>query len=127
MELKLNHKIFLIVLKAIPIVLSFMYFISFVLSCFKIKLMILTMVSYTSIFPLIFLYLASYAFQFCDYHRMFLHYISIISLFNIIDYYWMIPVNSFILLIMFLIITFIFLIITLYKYLKSKRHVDKNI
>lgn len=125
--MEVNRKIFLIMLKTIPILLASISFINTLLNILGIKIMFLTNISFISVLPLIFLYMASYVFQFCAYHRMFLHYLSFILLLNTIDLYWIIPISRMNCVIIFMIITFIFLIITLYKYLKSKRHVDKNI
>lgn len=47
-----------------------------------------------SVIPLIFLYLASYMFRFCEYHRMFLHYIVFTWIINITDYYVGIPISD---------------------------------
>lgn len=127
MEVRFNHKLFLVILKIIPMVLAFVYFIVFILSIFNIRLMWLSLLSHTSILPLIFFYVSSYAFNFCEYHRMFLHYITFMSVVNIVDKIAIIPIEPITKLVVIMIITFIFLIITLYKYLKSKRHVDKNI
>lgn len=125
--MEVNRKIFLIMLKTIPILLASISFINTTLNILGVKIMFLTSISFISVLPLIFLYMASYVFQFCAYHRMFLHYLSFILLLNTIDLYWIIPISRMNCVIIFMIITFIFLIITLYKYLKSKRHVDKNI
>lgn len=125
--MEVNRKIFLIMLKTIPILLASISFINTTLNILGVKIMFLTSISFISVLPLIFLYMASCVFQFCAYHRMFLHYLSFILLLNTIDLYWIIPISRMNCVIIFMIITFIFLIITLYKYLKSKRHVDKNI
>ena len=45
-----------------------------------------------SVIPLVFLYLASYMFRFCEYHRMFLHYIVFTWIINITDDYVGIPI-----------------------------------
>ena len=47
-----------------------------------------------SILTWIFLYVSSVVFEFCSYHRVFLWYILIDDLFNIIDYYWKIPLGA---------------------------------
>lgn len=36
--------------------------------------------------PIAFLYLASYVFEFCEYHRIFLHYVAIDTILTTIDY-----------------------------------------
>lgn len=47
-----------------------------------------------SLLTWLFIYLASVVFKFCVYHRMFLWYILIDDIFNIVDYYWEIPVST---------------------------------
>ena len=42
----------------------------------------------------LFIYLASIVFNFCSYHRVFLWYIFIDDIFNIIDYYITIPIST---------------------------------
>ena len=116
-----KYKLFLIFLISIPMILCGIYFLEIVLGRFKIDCSILSIFSFTSILPLLFFYSASYVFQFCEYHRMFLHYIAFITLYHAIDLYYRIPIDSAILFTSLMIITFIFMIITLYKYLKHKK------
>lgn len=66
-----------------------------------------------------FVYIASYLLKFCEYHRMFLHYIVIIYIINCIDYYIGIPINDYDLLILYSIITLISLFIILYLKIKN--------
>lgn len=47
-----------------------------------------------SLLTWIFLYLASVVFEFYSYHRMFLWYILIDDILNIVDYYWTIPIST---------------------------------
>ena len=47
-----------------------------------------------SLFTWLFIYLASIVFNFCSYHRVFLWYIFIDDIFNIIDYYITIPIST---------------------------------
>lgn len=70
---------------------------------------------------LAFLYIASYAFHFCEYHRMFLHYFVINLALNTWDYYWGIPVSDKGLFLLYMSITGIFLFVILYLYLKSRK------
>ena len=66
-----------------------------------------------------FIYIASYLLKFCEYHRMFLHYIVIIYIINCIDYYIGIPLNDYNLLILYFIITVISLFLILYFKIKN--------
>ena len=47
-----------------------------------------------SLLTWLFIYLASIVFNFCSYHRVFLWYIFIDDIFNIIDYYITIPIST---------------------------------
>lgn len=80
-----------------------------------------------SVIPLIFLYLASYMFRFCEYHRMFLHYIVFTWIINITDYYVGIPISDLEYLCLQMIIAGISLFIILCLYVKSyKKHTVKD-
>lgn len=74
-----------------------------------------------SVIPLIFLYLASYMFRFCEYHRMFLHYIVFTWIINITDYYVGIPISDLEYLCLQMIIAGISLFIILCLYVKSHK------
>ena len=119
--IKSKYKIFLILLKTIPMIWSLFIFINTILRLFKIDFYFMNILCGISILPILFLYLASYVFQFCSYHRMFLHYISIVFIIRVLEFYFIIPTNSILVFIILMIITFIFMIITLYKYLKDKK------
>ena len=110
------HKIELGLLKIIPMLLAFMYLSNSILYYFNIDCTIFSYIGGVSLLPLLFLYLSSYVFQFCEYHRMFLHYIVIINCINIYDYHIGIPINDLNYISLQLIITGIMLFITLYLY-----------
>jgi len=115
------HKFVLFFLKIIPMLMSAIYLLNTILSYFDIDAPILSFIGGVSVLPLIFFYLASYAFRFCAYHRMFLHYIAISWVLNIIDYYWGIPVSDKGLFLLYMVITGIFLFLILYFYLKCRK------
>ena len=119
MEEKLSLKlvkVFRIYLKLIPIVLATLSFLNCVVAYFGLEFKLL---AHAFMFFLIsFIYVASYVLKFCDYHRMFLHYIVVIYIINCIDYYIGIPFNDIEILITTFILTFIMLVITLYLRLK---------
>jgi hypothetical protein len=107
------------ILKIIPIVLTIICMLNILLSYYNIDLPFL---SYLMVFILfIFIYLASYAFKFCKYHRLFLHYVTINWLLNIIDYYWGIPVSNKEMLMIYVIIIGIFIFLLLYIHLRDKK------
>ena len=88
---KLLYKITVIVLKILPMLLAFITLLNSILSYFNIDLVILSYIGGISLIPMLFIYVASYTFKFCEYHRMFLHYIVVTWIINIIDLYIGIP------------------------------------
>ena len=121
MTSKYLHKWILLLLKSIPMILALTALLNTLLSYYDIDVPLLSYLGGISLFPLIFLYIASYAFQFCEYHRMFLHYVTINWILNIVDYYWGIPISNKGLFILYIAITGISLFIILYLYLKSRK------
>ena len=96
-------------IKVIPMLLALTSLLNTVLSYFEIDAPILSYIGGISILPLLFLYLSSYVFRFCLYHRLFLHYVTLNWILNIIDYYWGIPVSDKSLFLLYMVITGIFL------------------
>ena len=124
MEVKPNiklYKIELYLLKILPMLLALVNFINIILSFNGIDMPLLSYIGGISFISLIFLYISSYVFKFCEYHRMFLHYVVICNLINIYDYYIGIPITNKSLLILHLIIAGICLIIILYLYVKTNK------
>lgn len=74
-----------------------------------------------SLLTWIFLYIASVVFEFCSYHRMFLLYILIDDILNIVDYYWCIPISTDNLIRVHNILTGITLFTVLILYVKSNK------
>lgn len=118
---KYLYKIELILLKFIPLLLAIVCLLNSILSYFCIDLPILSYIGGISIFTLLFLYLSSYVFGFCFYHRMFLHYITITWILNTIDCYIGIPVGDFMYLCLQLSIAGISLFIILYLHVKNTK------
>ena len=83
------HKLLLLVLKYIPMVIALCYILNTILYIEP-----LSNIAGVSLLTWIFLYLASVVFEFCSYHRMFLWYILIDDVLNIVDYYWNIPIST---------------------------------
>lgn len=112
------HKITIGVLKIIPMLLALTTLLNQILSYFGIDLEVLGYLGGVSLLPMIFLYLASYCFQFCNYHRMFLHYVVVCDILTLIDYYIGIPVSALLMLLIYLSIAGIALFIILYLHQK---------
>lgn len=115
------YKIELLLLKLIPMILAFTALLNSILSYFGIDLYILSYIGGISIFTMVFLYLSSYVFKFCEYHRMFLHYIVITWIINIIDYYIGIPITDLEYLCLQMIVAGVLLFIILYLYVKHNK------
>ena len=118
---KALYKIQLYLIKVIPMVMAFISLVNTVFSYYDVDLPILSYIGGYSILTILFLYLASYVFKFCEYHRMFIHYIVVNWALNIYDTYIGIPLNDRGLLITYLTVTGIFLFIILYLYVKNHK------
>lgn len=114
------YKITLITLKVIPVLLALCALLNTILSFYCLPCDILSMIGGISLLPLTFLYLASYVFRYCVYHRMFLHYLLVTDILNIIDFYIGIPMNNRAMFGLYLVITGVFLFLVLYYYRKEK-------
>lgn len=112
---KALYKSFLYVLKIIPMVIASCDMLNTLLWLFGIDAWWLSYIGGISLMTIIFLYISSYVFQFCAYHRMFLHYITCNNIISCIDYYYEICIDS----IIYLIIIGIFLFFILYLHQKE--------
>lgn len=89
-----EYKLLIIVLKFIPILTALCYMSSTIFNYFGYNIEPLSNIGGMSLFTWLFIYLASIVFNFCSYHRVFLWYIFIDDIFNIIDYYITIPIST---------------------------------
>ena len=110
------HKLLLLVLKYIPMVIALCYILNTILYIEP-----LSNIAGVSLLTWIFLYLASIAFEFCSYHRMFLWYILMDDILNITDYYWNIPISTDNLIRVHNILAGITLFVVLVLYVKSNK------
>lgn len=115
-----TYKLMLGMLKVIPMLLAFLAILNTMFGFLGIDCSILSMLGGISLLPLVFLYLVSFVFRFCIYHRMFLHYILLNNTLELIDYYVGIPVNTFELFVIHIILIGLFLFLILYFYRKEK-------
>ena len=119
---KTLYKVEIGLLKIIPMVLAGIYLSNTILSYFlNIDLIILSYIGGISLLPLIFLYLSSYVFRFCIYHRVFLHYITINELILILDTHIGLPISDLEYFCLQMSIFGIFLFLFLYLYVKSNK------
>lgn len=119
---KTLYKIEIGLLKIIPMILAGIYLSNTILSYFlDIDLILLSYIGGISLLPLIFLYLSSYVFRFCIYHRVFLHYISINELILILDTHIGLPISDLEYFCLQMSIFGISLFLFLYLYVKSNK------
>ena len=118
---KVLYKTQLYLLKVIPMVMAFICLLNTFLSYFDMDIILLSYLGSCSILMIIYLYISSYVFRFCEYHRMFLHYIVVITSLNTYDYYVGIPVSDLCLLMIYQMITGICLFIILYLHVKNNK------
>ena len=120
------YKAVIVAIKIIPILIATLFLVRSILSCVDVDVTWLSYLCGMSLIPLLFMYLVSYAFKFCTYHRMFLHYIVVNDAINYIDYYIGIPLQYHELLRLHIIIAGIFLLLIIYYHQKWKKE-QRNI
>lgn len=119
------YKIELYTIKVIPMAISVIYLLNTILSYCYIDLPILSWIGGLSLLPWLFLYLSSFVFRFCIYHRMFLYYIAMCNILSYIDYTCTLPISDRGLFLLNIIIAGIFLFVILYLKLKVCKHLRK--
>lgn len=120
---KLLHKVEFKLLKIIPMLLAMCYLSNTLLSLWGYDCYVFSIIAGVSIIPMIFLYISSYVFGFCEYHRMSLHYIVVNDILNWIDYYYELPISNRTLAVIHIAIAGIFLFLILYLKIKvCKNH-----
>lgn len=118
---KLLYKLFLASLKYIPVFIAISYILNTALYWFGIDLAVLSNISGMSLFTWLFMYIATYVFQFCEYHRLLLYYIILDDLINICDYYFIIPISVHLILSMHTILVGLLVITLLIIHVKNNK------
>ena len=117
---KVSYRLFLFTLKAIPYVIALFYII-FTIGCyFGVELNIIGYIASCSILTWLFLYISSFIFKFCIYHRLPLYYIMLNDIINTIDTYIYLPISTYSFFLLYIGLTGIFVL--LYVYLKVKNY-----
>ena len=111
-------KLELICVKYVPILIALITLIDVILYYFDIDFELINYIAGTSFLTMIPMYISSYVYKFCEYHRMFLHYIVVNKVVMMIDLYIGIPLGDFMLLVLYLIIAGIFAFLALYLHQK---------
>lgn len=115
---KRMYKLELICVKYIPILIALIALIDNILYYYDIDFELINYVAGTSFLTMIPMYISSYVYKFCEYHRMFLHYIVVNKVVVMIDLYIGIPLGDFMLLVLYLIMAGIFAFLALYYHQK---------
>lgn len=119
-EENLNKHLYRAVLyltKTIPVIISGIYLVNTVLSYMYIDIAALSYI--VQFLFILYMYITSFAFKFCKWHRMFIHYILVILILNIIDYHIGIPVSDKGLFLLYIILTSSFLFTIIYYKVKA--------
>lgn len=88
------YKITVKLLKLLPMIMVLSYFIMLGLSFVADRYVVIPHVLGTVIAPLVFIYLISYVFRYCTFHRLFIHYYVFIQLLNVIGHYHWLPTDG---------------------------------
>ena len=114
-----------IIVKYIPFVIAIGYLLMAIFSCFGISCIWLPVLFRFSMSSFICLFAISILLKFYIWHRLPLYYAITIDIINTIDYYFVIPISSKVLLLIYLVISIIFILVGMY--LKEKYNVKNRI
>ena len=117
---KALYKAVLVSLKIIPMLLALLDIANTVIGFLGLECHWISYFGGISLLTIAFLYLASYVFQFCAYHRMFLHYVLLTNTISVIDFEFGIPVSNYALMCTHVVLLGLFLFLVLYFYRKEK-------
>lgn len=121
------YKVNLFLLKLLPVIMCAGYLIASYGATFQITTgfgIILQIVSHylgLVLAPMVFMYISSYIFKFCNYHRMFIHYILTMNLMNVTNWYFRIPISNELYNSIQHWITIVFALLAIGMYIKKRR------
>lgn len=118
------YKSTLFTLKLLPIVMAVSFFMNDLCAYFQVPYQIVTHFLGITVAPLLFMYISSYVFRFCNYHRIFIHYIVLIEFLNIYDWYIGIPVSNEAICLIHIWISIIFFLIAIIMYINKRFNND---
>lgn len=117
------YKVTLGLLKVIPMLLATCDALNTLTCLLGYDLVIFSFVGGVSFLTLAFLYLVSYVFRFCIYHRMFLHYILVNNIISTLEFTVGLPVSFLGLCCIFSINFCVFLFLILYFHQKERKKI----
>lgn len=113
-------------LKVLPFLIALIYFSNTLLSVLDIDIALLSFIGGISFIPLVFMYVSSYVFEFCEYHRLPLHYIVVHNVLKIIGYYCNLELYLWQWIIFDCLLFGVYLFVILYLYLKIKHEKESR-
>lgn len=123
---KTLYKLELLCIKLIPYLITMCYVGNTISSYVYKELPIFSFVGSLSILPLLFLYLSSFVFKFCIYHRLPLYYVFVSDCISLYDLYVGIPISNRNLFVMNMMILGVFiLLIVFYKFKQHESRTSK--
>lgn len=91
---KRQHKLMIFTLKILPAVMASSYVIEMISIFLGFGTQVLVNFIGMIVAPILFMYLASYVFKFCEYHRIFIHYVLILEILTTVKWYYPVIVTS---------------------------------
>ena len=120
--MKTLYKYLLIILRWIPMLLAICAVTVNIFAYFDISVWIFSILGGVSIIPLIFIFISSYAFKFCKYHRIPLYYVVVNMILSVIDTSIGIPLDD----LQYLYLTLILFGLIMCWFIISKHKICKN-
>lgn len=117
------YKVTLGLLKVIPMLLATCDALNTLTCLLGYDLVIFSFIGGVSFLTLAFLYLVSYVFRFCIYHRMFLHYVLVNNIISTLEFTVGLPVSFLGLCCIFSINFCVFLFLILYFHQKERKKI----
>jgi hypothetical protein len=116
-------RIFLIVIKWIPFIMSLLIVLNLIFDLIGIPTIVFSILGDSSLITVLFILLASFLFQFCVYHRLFIYYILLYDIISWLDYIFIFDLNSKLFISISIIIFVIICIVALYLHIKDNEQV----
>lgn len=118
------YKLTILTLKFLPIVMASAFMISNLIHITAIQ--IIAHIIGINAAQFLFIYLTSYVFKFCNYHRIFIHYLVLKETINAVDWYIGIPISDKAMQIVHIVIALVFIVIAVKMYYNKNIKCIKN-
>ena len=113
------NKILILSIKFYPILISLVLCLDNILHYLDIRLVFLDYCVFQTLNPILLMYLLSYVFSFCRYHRVFIHYMLVEWFLSYYDDSFQVPLSDKYFMYLQMIIFCVFLFTALYLYLNE--------